>query len=415
MNVSPAFFRTAPVLRLLERAAAVAAVPLSLHCNERIRIVGWGGCEACRHVNALEKGAEACRNARAQAAHLAVTQDVAATFVCHMGFTCVSMPVLPNDGYVLTFGPYVPAECAEALEYDVMEGLRGLDESLDLGAVMPFPLRDIRVMPAGAVAAAAEWLVEALREAFDAYVEEGGATEDVPTEEESHHGAETQTTARVKRARKRGQDVWLSITALSLLCGQTRQTRAAFADMLAEADSSPETMRAELVQALAKTLDAARRLHGDVERAWQLYPGFVKSVNALDDPAALLKAAVRILRHVHPRSVGVRDVMPEYLPQVIERIHLEYTSNLELTEIARSMGVAPSSITRALESRIGLTFSGLLCMVRMAHAKRLLRETQLTAGAVGRRVGIQDQSNFGKLFQQCVGVSPGAYRARFNQ
>lgn len=415
MTVTPDFFRRRDVLRLLERAMAVTAVPASIHyCaghEDELHILGRGGCAACRWVNALAEGAAACRVSRGKARALTRRQDVPVTFVCHLGFVCVSARALAENDYILTFGPYIPADAAEAIYDDVSRGLEAIGACAADMQEMPFDLDDLRRAPAGAVSAAVEWLVEGLRDLCDAA--------DVPNDEPAHPTApEPEAAFKAATCDPAVQpDVQMSMAALALLCGLIKHARATLAELLEEevfsGNDRPEHLQAKLIQAVSAMLDAARNMGGDVERAWQRYPAFVSAVRGLDDPRHMLKKAMNVLSRVHPEKGGKRPLLPPYLPEVVSCIYDAYTDNLRLINIAEKVAMAPSSISRALEQRTGASFSEFLGRVRIAHGRRLLRNTRLSASDAGKRVGIADQSNFGKLFLRYSGCSPGVYRRRF--
>ena len=86
-----------------------------------------------------------------------------------------------------------------------------------------------------------------------------------------------------------------------------------------------------------------------------------------------------------------------------------------LNEIAAELGEPPSTITRRLQRKFGMSFSEYAGKQRVDRAKRLLRTTRLGIGEVSRRVGINDSSNFAKLFRRFEGCSPQTYRERFGK
>jgi AraC-like DNA-binding protein len=51
----------------------------------------------------------------------------------------------------------------------------------------------------------------------------------------------------------------------------------------------------------------------------------------------------------------------------------------------------------------------------MAHAKRLLAETDVPLSDIGLQVGCTDQSHFTALFRTHVALTPKAYRAHTRQ
>lgn len=418
MTAPPDFFRQPAVLRLLERAAAVTAVPLSLHVQDRkggeSRILGWGGCRACRWVNAREAGAAACRASRARAGRIANQQDVPVTYVCHLGLMCVSAPALAGSNYQMTFGPYIPAEMSEAVAQDMARGVAAIGAGTEEVETLPFATDDIRLAPTGTVSAAAEWLLEGLRAGWAAF-ERADEPREAATEA---HITETVQEKPKHETLRPGHPPsgWLPITAMALLCGRTRHVRAALEDLLEEemltGNTGKEHLQAQLIQVVSAVIDAAREMGGEVETAWGRYAAFVQTIRGIEDHRIMLNKAIRILSLIHPAPGGRHASIPPYLPEVIDYIYRNYANKAQLTAIAEMTGLAASTISRVIAHRTGANFSEFLGRVRIMAAKRLLRRTRLSAATVGARVGIADQSNFGKLFARYVGCTPGEYRRR---
>jgi len=68
-----------------------------------------------------------------------------------------------------------------------------------------------------------------------------------------------------------------------------------------------------------------------------------------------------------------------------------------------------------LRRKFGMSFSEYVNRLRIDRAKDLLRRTQLNATQIAQRLGISDQSNFGKLFKRFEGITPLEYRERFGK
>ena len=151
---------------ILARAAKAAATPVTVHYLHRGEegpcIVGTGQRAACRYVHDLPGGVMACRGCRMKASLEALRDGIATPFLCHMGFACVTAPVFPDTarGFVITFGPYCPAEAPETLTQDALRGLIALgdEEPGDIDQL----LSDIRLANSDAIPAVAEWAMNDL-------------------------------------------------------------------------------------------------------------------------------------------------------------------------------------------------------------------------------------------------------------
>lgn len=94
------------------------------------------------------------------------------------------------------------------------------------------------------------------------------------------------------------------------------------------------------------------------------------------------------------------------------RAHLEenYARLDSLAEAARACHIGPEYLSRLFREYAGRTASQFLARLRMHHAGRLLRQTDLTVKAVGHSVGFEDPYHFSRVFKSIHGISPRAFR-----
>lgn len=419
MKVTPSFFRSEPVRTLLDRAAKAAALPMSLHYHaydgNELHIAGWGGCQVCARANKSSKGARACCESRARAAQLALRQKTTVTFVCHLGLTCVSIAALADTDYVITYGPYIPAELSQAIIYDIEQGLRAIEGEYGFDDSVPPVIDDVRTIPLGAVSASAEWLSDALQAAYLQQQEEQDLFS-FPIEDTSDPLPLNAPTGKHTAFSEKEGGMWSSLTSLSLLCGHNSLVRESLAnrleELVAEKNASSESLQSFLVQEVSRLLERASRMGCKVETARDKFPEYVRNISNIGNPEMLLKRTMSLLRCVHVDDTGL---VPAYLPLLVKETHKHFRKDFTLSQFAREQGVAASTVTRALEYRINATFSEYLGRVRIENAQKLLRNTRLSAAKIGPRVGIQDQSNFGKMFRRYTGMNPGAYREKYQR
>jgi AraC-like DNA-binding protein len=79
--------------------------------------------------------------------------------------------------------------------------------------------------------------------------------------------------------------------------------------------------------------------------------------------------------------------------------------------VARAIGVTPGHVSKLFRTLGGTSLVDYVNALRVENAKRLLRDTRLTVGEVGYRVGFNDCNYFVRVFRRLVGVSPGRYRS----
>ncbi len=414
MKLTPDFFHEKETRLFLDRAAAALSVPVSVHGPNDWHITGRGGCAACTWVNKQLKGKQACRASREEYLEMVLRGNVPVTFVCHMGFTCVSAAVIPEDNYTVTLGPYVPDTDTSKTGLAIERGLAALNKT-DINRLdPPFTLEDMRTLPQGSVRAATEWILDGLRELFKDFYS------NTPEDADEVSGSPTATATPAPkhsqgRHRHRDNPVEVSIMALSLLCGRTQECRTFLLDFLEENKRYPEQLKPGIIRMVSQLVEAVKRQGGDIHAVWSTYTAFVESVNTLNNDESLIAAADKVLRRAaRTCSSGFKHKYP-YLPKAIIALHVSYHEKKLLTTTAETCDVALSTITRTLEQLTGANFSEVRGRIRILHASRLLRTSTLPASSIAKLVGINDQANFAKLFKRYRGDTPGAYRAYYRK
>ncbi len=136
----------------------------------------------------------------------------------------------------------------------------------------------------------------------------------------------------------------------------------------------------------------------------QLYPEFVDHARVL--------IATRLLHLMEADSakassglLGVKRLKPavEFLNEHSER----HTS---LADLAALCGVSIYHFARSFSAQLGSAPLEYQRALRVEKAKELLRESDLAIEAVGIAVGLENASNFARLFRRTVGVRPSEYR-----
>lgn len=96
-------------------------------------------------------------------------------------------------------------------------------------------------------------------------------------------------------------------------------------------------------------------------------------------------------------------------------IILYITQNYEhitLRSLAEHFGYNDAYLGQLLKRSTGKTFSALLNETRLARAKELLSNSNLSITDIAQKSGFYDASHFSKTFRSFYGVSPAAYRKK---
>ncbi|HXU04829.1 MAG TPA: GlxA family transcriptional regulator [Polyangia bacterium] len=81
--------------------------------------------------------------------------------------------------------------------------------------------------------------------------------------------------------------------------------------------------------------------------------------------------------------------------------------------IARRVGMSPRTLSRWCREHLGESPAAFVRRLRIDEARRLLEETSLPLKDITARTGLGDASTMWRVFTQRLGVTPAAYRQRF--
>jgi AraC family transcriptional regulator len=112
-----------------------------------------------------------------------------------------------------------------------------------------------------------------------------------------------------------------------------------------------------------------------------------------------------------PLRAATVGLQPYKLRRTIAYIQAHLAQELSLTTLAAVAQTSPAHFARLFKHATGLAPHQYVITCRMAHAKRLLAETDVPLIDIGLQVGCADQSHFTALFRTHVSLTPKAYRA----
>lgn len=98
------------------------------------------------------------------------------------------------------------------------------------------------------------------------------------------------------------------------------------------------------------------------------------------------------------------------LAEVFGFIEERYRERISLRDVARAVSLSPGHLTTVVRRKTGRTVQQWIAERRMAQARRLLVETDLTVEEVGGRVGYADPVYFVRSFRRAHGITPLGWR-----
>jgi AraC family transcriptional regulator, transcriptional activator of pobA len=100
------------------------------------------------------------------------------------------------------------------------------------------------------------------------------------------------------------------------------------------------------------------------------------------------------------------------LASVFEFIEEHHHEPISTADVAAAVGLTPGHLTTVVRRKTGRSVQRWITERRMAQARRLLRETDLTIETIATRVGYRQPSYFIKHFRRDHTVTPAIWRRR---
>ena len=101
----------------------------------------------------------------------------------------------------------------------------------------------------------------------------------------------------------------------------------------------------------------------------------------------------------------------QYVLNAIKYIQFNYSHDISIDDVARSVGVSRSHLYRVFMSNVGKSPINYLTEYRINEACKLLRAGSLSIAEVAISVGFFDQFYFSRVFKRAKGVPPSKYAA----
>ena len=95
---------------------------------------------------------------------------------------------------------------------------------------------------------------------------------------------------------------------------------------------------------------------------------------------------------------------------VKQYIAANLSMKIQREELAKLVYLHPDYLTKLFHKQVGMTLGEYILEKRLALAKQLLQNTDLSIWDISQRVGITDASYFIRTFKKKIGVTPQQYR-----
>jgi AraC-like DNA-binding protein len=105
-----------------------------------------------------------------------------------------------------------------------------------------------------------------------------------------------------------------------------------------------------------------------------------------------------------------RLLSKHWMPRSLHHIHAHYAQPIELQELAALEGYQQTYYCEWFKKLTGKTPKAYLQALRLAKAKELLAQTDLSIWQIAQQVGYEHHASFTRVFQQREQLSPASYR-----
>lgn len=100
------------------------------------------------------------------------------------------------------------------------------------------------------------------------------------------------------------------------------------------------------------------------------------------------------------------------IDSTVKYMRENFTGDIKLSALARMRSVSPEHLSRTFKSCVGIGFSEYLTLLRLEHAKEMIKnEPNKTISEIAYECGFNDGNYFSYRFKKMYGVSPSKLRS----
>ena len=115
----------------------------------------------------------------------------------------------------------------------------------------------------------------------------------------------------------------------------------------------------------------------------------------------------------HKKEDTRRAQLKQSVMPVKEFLDQHYSEKIALDDLASRFYISKNYLTRVFKEQFGMSVKEYLQVVRITHAKQLLRTTDKTAEEIGIECGFGTLYYFSRVFKDIEGIAPTGYREQW--
>lgn len=144
------------------------------------------------------------------------------------------------------------------------------------------------------------------------------------------------------------------------------------------------------------------------------FPGIHEAIDNLPvKTSAELEAMITILKALVSYLLSNQWVTPaksEFIRHMDSYIEANLDKNITVSDICSEFHIKRTRLYSIANEYLGCSIASYIRNQRIAHACRMLRDTDMSISAIAYAVGFSDYGHFSRIFQQMQGKSATAYR-----
>jgi AraC family transcriptional regulator len=158
-------------------------------------------------------------------------------------------------------------------------------------------------------------------------------------------------------------------------------------------------------------LESANTFYGGV-LAW-LTMKVYNECRQMDEVSSLTieGLGLEIMAELARHSAGAKRKPPHWLLQARDLLHSQFSENLTLDVIAKSVGVHPVHLASTFRQHFACTVGEYVRRLRIESACRQISGSDAPLVEIALAAGFSDQSHLTKTFRRLTGLSPAQFRA----
>ena len=334
-------------------------------------------------------------------------------YYCHMGLTCFTSPILSEHGIQaqIVAGPLLMGDVQDYIAYDLEEVSQSQPEK------MPAILEEIRRLPD-----INEKRVHALAELLFMSVAFLNNVSEANRMIETEHSAQIQGQIsdylfRIKQGNAAApypfRDEKRFLQALGK--GDREQAQAILNELLGhilfETGADMEQIQNRVHELLIVSARTVIESGGDpifVDGLVQKYRQLMPQLKTMDELSSWLSQAIRSL--VSDQFSNKKARHSDLIYRTIQYLHNNYASKITLDDVANSVHISPTYLSRVFKREVGSSMVDFLNRIRIEKSKELLLDSQIRLIEVAMQCGFESQSYFNRMFKQICAMTPQQYR-----